>query len=50
MIVLESGADLDLEALDAPWEILRVKRYGGTVVTAARPAAPAAPANQKGDT
>jgi 16S rRNA (guanine966-N2)-methyltransferase len=51
MIVLETGADLDLEALDAPWEILRVKRYGGTVVTAARPADPlAAPANQKGDT
>jgi 16S rRNA (guanine966-N2)-methyltransferase len=48
MIVLETGADLDL---GSPWEILRVKRYGGTVVTVARPAdPPAARANRKGDT
>jgi 16S rRNA (guanine966-N2)-methyltransferase len=50
MIVVETGADLDLD-LGSGWEILRAKRYGGTVVTVARPAdPPAAPANRKGDT
>jgi len=34
LAVLESGADIDL---GAGWDVVRVKRYGGTVVTVARP-------------
>jgi len=43
--VLES--DRPVEVGEA-WEVLKVKRYGGTVVTVARPAIH--PANRKGDT
>jgi 16S rRNA (guanine966-N2)-methyltransferase len=35
LAVLESGAEVDL---GPAWEVLKVKRYGGTVVTLARPA------------
>ena len=46
--VLETGADLDL---GARWGTLKTKRYGGTVVTVARPALPPdRPADRKGDT
>ena len=34
LAVLESGADIDL---GGGWDVVRVKRYGGTVVTVARP-------------
>ncbi len=34
LAVLESGADIDL---GAGWDVIKVKRYGGTVVTVARP-------------
>ena len=34
LVVLESGADLDLPE---GWETLRTRRYGGTIVTVARP-------------
>lgn len=34
LAVLESGAEL---GLDPGWDVVRVKRYGGTVVTVARP-------------
>ncbi len=34
LAVAESGADIDL---GGGWEVVRVKRYGGTVVTVARP-------------
>jgi len=48
LVVLESGGPLDP---GAGWEVLKVKHYGGTVVTVARPAhPPAGPANAKGDT
>lgn len=46
MVVLESGAELDV---GAEWAPLRVRRYGATVVTIARPANPsAAPFDLKG--
>ena len=35
LIVLESGRDLDV---GGRWEVLRRKRYGGTVVTMVQPA------------
>ncbi len=34
LAVLESGADIDL---GQAWDVVRVKRYGGTLVTVARP-------------
>jgi hypothetical protein len=36
LAVLESGKELDL---GGDWQVLTVKRYGGSVVTVARPAA-----------
>jgi 16S rRNA (guanine966-N2)-methyltransferase len=43
LVVLESGTEI---AAPDGWEVLRSKRYGGTIVTVARPE----PATQKGAT
>jgi 16S rRNA (guanine966-N2)-methyltransferase len=48
LALLETGALLDL---GGAWQVLRVKHYGGTVVTVARPAEhPAREPDRKGDT
>jgi 16S rRNA (guanine966-N2)-methyltransferase len=47
LVLLETGDALDL---GGGWEVLRAKRYGGTVVTVARPVdEPARDADRKGD-
>ena len=48
LVLTETGDRLDA---GPGWEVLKAKRYGGTVVTVARPAfPPVIPANRKGDT
>jgi 16S rRNA (guanine966-N2)-methyltransferase len=48
LAVLESAGPIEP---GEGWRLLKVKRYGGTVVTVARPAfPPVIPANRKGDT
>jgi 16S rRNA (guanine966-N2)-methyltransferase len=48
LVLIETGDTLDL---GGGWEVLRAKRYGGTVVTVARPVdQPARGADRKGDT
>ncbi|MHB1712784.1 MAG: hypothetical protein ACYCV7_15530, partial [Acidimicrobiales bacterium] len=45
LVVLESGADIPRAE---GWAILKSKRYGGTIVTVARPDPASDPASEKG--
>jgi hypothetical protein len=48
MVLTETGSRL---AAGPGWEVLKAKRYGGTVVTVARPVdEPAREADRKGET